>query len=48
MEYVEYSKALVGVVEHYRGVYGQEPILIRVQLLVQGVAAATLTNPNTQ
>jgi hypothetical protein len=43
-EKVEYFNALVGVVEIYRGLYGQETGLIRAQLLVQGVAEANLPN----
>jgi hypothetical protein len=44
-EYIEYFKALVGVVETYGGTYGQEPGLIRAQLLAQGVAEVNLSNP---
>jgi hypothetical protein len=48
MEYVEYFKALVGVVETYGGTYRQEPGLIRAQLMVQGVAEASLADSNPQ
>ncbi len=41
-EYVEHFKALVGVVEMYGGVYGNEPGLIKAQLTTQGVAVAYL------
>ncbi len=33
MEYIEHFKALVGVVETYRGAYGKEPGLITAQLI---------------
>jgi hypothetical protein len=40
MDYVEYFMALVGVVETYGGAYGNEPGLLREQLIKQGVSAA--------
>ena len=39
-DYVEYFMALVGVVETYGGAYGNEPGLLREQLIKQGVSAA--------
>jgi hypothetical protein len=45
-DYIEYFKALVGVVETYGGVYGQELGLIRAQLLAQGVAEVNLNSPD--
>ncbi len=47
-EYVEHFKALVlvGVVETYRGTYGNEPGLIKALLLEQGVSAADVNMPN--
>jgi hypothetical protein len=39
-EYVEHFKALVGIVETCRGAYGNEPGLIKAQVLEQGVLAA--------
>jgi hypothetical protein len=45
-DYVEYFNALVGVVETYGGVHGQELGLIRAQLLAQGVAEANLNSPD--
>ncbi len=36
-EYVEHFKALVGVVETYGGVYSQEPGLMGVELIAQGM-----------
>ena len=46
-EYVEFFKALVGVVKTYGGAYGNEPGLIRAQLLEQGVAEADLDAPDS-
>jgi hypothetical protein len=40
MDYVEYFMALVGVAETYGGAYGNEPGLLREQLIKQGVTAA--------
>jgi hypothetical protein len=34
---VEHFKALIGIVEAYRGAYGQEPGLVATQLVAQGV-----------
>jgi hypothetical protein len=48
MEYVEYFKALLGVVETYRGKYENEPRLIKAQLLEQGVLAADVNMPNAE
>ncbi len=45
-EYVEHFKALVGIVEMYGSVYGNEPGLIKAQLTAQGVTAADLDSPN--
>jgi hypothetical protein len=45
-EYLEFFKALVGVVETFGGAYGNEPRLVRAQLLGQGVAEADLDAPN--
>jgi hypothetical protein len=45
-EYVEFFKALVGVVETIGGTYGNKPGLVRAQLLDQGVAEADLNAPN--
>ncbi len=45
-EYVEHFKALVSIEETYSGAYGNEPGLIKAQLIAQGVAAAALDNPN--
>jgi len=45
-EYVEFFKALVGVVETYGGAYGNEPGLVRAQLLKQGVAEEDLDAPD--
>ncbi len=45
-EYVEHFKALVGVVETYRGAYGNELGLIKAQLLGQGVLAADVDMPH--
>ncbi len=39
-DYVEYFMALVGVVETYGGAYGNEPGLLREQLIKQRVSAA--------
>jgi hypothetical protein len=36
-EYVEHFKALVGVVETYRGAYGREPGLVATELVTQGI-----------
>jgi hypothetical protein len=36
-EYVEHFKALVGVVETYRGAYGREPGLVAGELIAQGM-----------
>ena len=36
-EYVKHFKALVGVVETYRGVYGRKPGLVAMELVVQGI-----------
>ncbi len=38
-DYMEYFMALVGVVETYRGAYGNKPGLFREQLIKQGVSA---------
>ncbi len=46
MEYVEHFKALVGVVETYGGAYGNEPGLIKAQLLEQGVLVADVNTPD--
>jgi hypothetical protein len=43
---VEHFKALAGIVETYSGTYGNEPGLIKAQLIAQGVAAVDLDNPN--
>ncbi len=40
MDYVEYFMALVGVAETYGGTYGNEPGLLREQLIKQGVTTA--------
>ena len=45
-EYVEFFRALVGVVETYGGAYGNKPGLGRAQLLEQGVAEADLDAPD--
>jgi hypothetical protein len=45
-EYVEFFKALVGVVETYGGAYGNDPGLVRAQLLEQGVAEEDLDAPD--
>jgi hypothetical protein len=37
-EYVEHFKALISVVETYRGAYGHEPGLVVAQLVAQGVS----------
>ena len=42
----EYFKALVGVVETYGGTYGNEPGLIKAQLIKQGVAVVDLNSPD--
>ena len=42
-EYVAYFKDLVGVVEMYGGVYGQEPGLVAAELVAQGMKPARLT-----
>jgi hypothetical protein len=42
MDDVEYFMALVGVVETYGGVYGNEPGHLREQLIKQGVTAADM------
>ncbi len=39
-DYVEYFMALVGMAETYGGAYGNEPGLLREQLIKQGVTAA--------
>ncbi len=39
-DYVEYLKALVGVVETYGGAYGREPGLVMAQLIANGIAPA--------
>jgi hypothetical protein len=36
-EYVAHFKALVGMVETYGGAYGQEPGLVAVELVAQGM-----------
>jgi hypothetical protein len=41
-DYVEYFMALVGVAETYGGAYGNEPGLLREQLIKQGVTAANV------
>jgi hypothetical protein len=46
LEYVEHFRVLVGVVETYGGVYGNELGMIRAQLMAQGVVAADLHHPN--
>ncbi len=43
---MEHFKALLGVVETYRGAYGNKPGLIKAQLLEQGVLAAVVDMPN--
>jgi hypothetical protein len=43
---VEHFKALLGVVETYRGAYGNKPGLIKAQLLEQGVLAVDVDMPN--
>jgi hypothetical protein len=47
-DYVEYFMALVGVVKTYGGAYGNEPGLLREQLIKQGVSAVDVdkTVPN--
>ncbi len=45
-EYVEHFKALVGVVETYVGVYGNEPGLVKAQMLEQGMLAVDVDTPN--
>ncbi len=45
-EYLEFFKALVGVVETFGGAYGNKPGLVRPQLLDQGVAEADLDDPD--
>jgi hypothetical protein len=45
MEYVEHFKALVGVVKTYGGAYGNEPGLMKAQLLEQGVLRRMSTCP---
>jgi hypothetical protein len=46
-ENVEHFKALVGVVETYGGADGNEPGLIKAQLLEQGVLAVDANTPNS-
>ena len=46
-EYMEQFEAMVGVVETYCGAYGRELGLIRAQLIIQGVAAADLDDPDS-
>jgi hypothetical protein len=41
-DYVEYFMALVGVAETYGGAYGNEPGLLREQLIKQGVTVADM------
>jgi len=43
-DYIQFFQALVGVVETYGGAYGNEPGLINVHLIEQGVAADQLAN----
>jgi hypothetical protein len=45
-KYVEHFKALVGVVNTYRGAYGNEPGLIKAHLLEQGVLVADVNTPD--
>jgi hypothetical protein len=45
-KYVEFHKALVGVVETFGGAYGNKPGLVTAQLLDQGVAEADLDAPD--
>jgi hypothetical protein len=45
-EYVEHFKVLVGIVKTYGGAYGNEPGLIKAQLLEQGVVAADIDTSN--
>jgi hypothetical protein len=47
-EYVEHFKALVGVVETYSGTYGNEPGLIKAQLLEQGVLVEDVDTPSAK
>ncbi len=44
---MEHFKALAGEVETYGGTYGNEPGLIKTQLLEQGVLAADVNMPNS-
>jgi hypothetical protein len=46
MEYVEHFKALAGVVETYGGTNGNEPGLIKAQLLEQGALVADVNTPD--
>jgi hypothetical protein len=43
-KYLEHFKALVGIIETYRGAYGNEPGLITAQLIKQGQQGST--NPD--
>jgi hypothetical protein len=45
-EYVEYFNTLVGVVETYGGSYGNEPGLIKAQVIAQGVVTKDLGSPD--
>ena len=45
-DYLEFFKALVGVVETYGGAFGNEPGLIRAKLIKQGVTGTNLLTPD--
>ncbi len=46
LDYFEFLKALVGVVETYGGAFGNEPGLIRTKLIAQGVPEKDLNSPD--
>ena len=47
-DYVEYFKALVGVVETYGGAYGREPGLVTAQLIADSIAPADVDAATSQ
>ncbi len=46
-DYIEFFKALVGVVETYGGAFGNEPGLIRAELIKRGVTGTNLLTPDS-
>ncbi len=47
LDYFEFFKVLVGVIETYGGAFGNEPDLIRTKLIAQGMPEKDLNSLDT-